>query len=88
MFDKQDISHKKQNHDEEHKKQHILLLSVPIFNEVDTNLKSPDDFVTEGVSGIRETYDIAPYSAILLEAKNFVMTNQFVQAAIDRCQVV
>nr|XP_016446885.1 PREDICTED: isoamylase 3, chloroplastic isoform X1 [Nicotiana tabacum] len=36
---------------------------------VDTNLKSPDDFVTEGIAGISGTYNVAPYSAILLEAK-------------------
>lgn len=37
--------------------------------QVDTNLKSPDDFVTEGIAGISGTYNVAPYSAILLEAK-------------------
>lgn len=36
---------------------------------VDTNLKSPGDFVTEGIAGISGTYNVAPYSAILLEAK-------------------
>jgi len=36
---------------------------------VDTNLQSPDDFVLDGVPGIGETYSIAPYSSILLEAK-------------------
>ncbi|XP_060175321.1 isoamylase 3, chloroplastic isoform X5 [Lycium barbarum] len=39
------------------------------YRVVDTNLKSPDDFVTEGVAGISETYNVAPYSAILLESK-------------------
>ncbi|KAK6246015.1 hypothetical protein SCA6_009105 [Theobroma cacao] len=36
---------------------------------VDTNLASPNDFVCEGVPGIGSTYDVAPYSSILLEAK-------------------
>lgn len=36
---------------------------------VDTNLDSPDDFVPEGVPAIMETYNIAPFSSILLEAK-------------------
>lgn len=38
--------------------------------QVDTNLSSPDDFVPEGVPGIGSTYDMAPYSSILLEAKS------------------
>jgi len=37
--------------------------------QVDTNLDSPDDFVSEGVPGIKGTYSVAPYSSILLEAK-------------------
>lgn len=37
--------------------------------QVDTNLASPDDFVGEGVPGIGSTYNVAPYSSILLEAK-------------------
>lgn len=37
--------------------------------QVDTNLKSPDDFVLDGVHSIGNTYNIAPYSSILLEAK-------------------
>ncbi|KNA12198.1 hypothetical protein SOVF_128120 isoform A [Spinacia oleracea] len=36
---------------------------------VDTNLKSPEDFVAEGVPGIKSTYNVAPYSSILLLAK-------------------
>lgn len=40
------------------------------FRVADTNLPSPDDFVPEGVSGISSTYNIAPYSSILLEAKS------------------
>ncbi|KAM3710240.1 hypothetical protein ACJW31_01G014300 [Castanea mollissima] len=40
------------------------------FRVVDTNLGSPDDFVTDGVPGIGSTYNIAPYSSILLEAKS------------------
>ncbi|XP_039041589.1 isoamylase 3, chloroplastic-like isoform X3 [Hibiscus syriacus] len=39
------------------------------FRVVDTNLGSPDDFVGEGVPGIGSTYNVAPYSSILLEAK-------------------
>lgn len=39
------------------------------FRVVDTNLDSPDDFVSEGVPGIKGTYSVAPYSSILLEAK-------------------
>ncbi|KAL5777276.1 hypothetical protein ACOSP7_010202 [Xanthoceras sorbifolium] len=39
------------------------------FRVVDTNLKSPDDFVPEGAPGIRSTYNIAAHSSILLEAK-------------------
>ncbi|KAK9270864.1 hypothetical protein L1049_026450 [Liquidambar formosana] len=39
------------------------------FRVVDTNLESPDDFVPEGVPGIGSTYNIAPYSSLLLEAK-------------------
>ncbi|KAJ0024098.1 hypothetical protein Pint_08390 [Pistacia integerrima] len=41
-----------------------------LFAEVDTNLSSPDDFVVEGVPGIGSTYNVAPYSCILLEAKS------------------
>ncbi|KAL3830402.1 hypothetical protein ACJIZ3_019204 [Penstemon smallii] len=36
---------------------------------VDTNLESPNDFVSEGVPGIEDTYNTAPYSSIVLEAK-------------------
>ncbi|XP_004501686.1 isoamylase 3, chloroplastic isoform X1 [Cicer arietinum] len=39
------------------------------FRVVDTNLKSPDDFVLDGVPKVGKTYSIAPYSSILLEAK-------------------
>ncbi|KAF7141222.1 hypothetical protein RHSIM_Rhsim06G0077600 [Rhododendron simsii] len=39
------------------------------FRVVDTNLKSPDDFVPQGVPDIGKTYNIAPFSSILLEAK-------------------
>ncbi|KAL7262551.1 hypothetical protein ACSBR1_000838 [Camellia fascicularis] len=39
------------------------------FRVVDTNLESPHDFVPEGAPGIRKTYNVAPYSSILLEAK-------------------
>ncbi|KAJ6939511.1 isoamylase 3 [Populus alba x Populus x berolinensis] len=37
---------------------------------VDTNFESPDDFVPQGLPGIESTYNVAPYSSILLEAKN------------------
>lgn len=40
------------------------------FRVVDTNLKSPDDFVCNGVPGIEATYNLAPYSSIMLEAKS------------------
>ncbi|XP_057973626.1 isoamylase 3, chloroplastic isoform X2 [Malania oleifera] len=36
---------------------------------VDTNLESPEDFVPEGAPGVGSTYNIAPYSSILLQAK-------------------
>ncbi|KAG5543923.1 hypothetical protein RHGRI_016622 [Rhododendron griersonianum] len=39
------------------------------FRVVDTNLKSPDDFVPEGVPDVGTTYNVAPFSSILLEAK-------------------
>ncbi|KAG9137784.1 hypothetical protein Leryth_024054, partial [Lithospermum erythrorhizon] len=39
------------------------------FRVVDTNLESPDDVVLGGVPGIKDTYNIAPFSSILLEAK-------------------
>ncbi|XP_027356519.1 isoamylase 3, chloroplastic isoform X1 [Abrus precatorius] len=51
-----------------------VLLPIPPkkrkwFRVVDTNHKSPDDFVLDGVPSTRNTYNIAPYSSILLEAK-------------------
>lgn len=39
------------------------------FRVADTNLEAPNDFVPEGVSGIGNTYNVAPYSSILLEGK-------------------
>ncbi|KAF5190243.1 Glycogen debranching enzyme [Thalictrum thalictroides] len=36
---------------------------------VDTNLASPDDFVSDGVPGIGALYDVAAFSSILLIAK-------------------
>ncbi|CAN1181885.1 Isoamylase 3, chloroplastic [Linum perenne] len=36
---------------------------------VDTNLPSPEDIVPQGISGVGGTYNVAPYSSILLEAK-------------------
>ncbi|XP_026434428.1 isoamylase 3, chloroplastic-like [Papaver somniferum] len=36
---------------------------------VDTNLESPDDFVPEGIPFTGDTYNVAPYSSILFEAK-------------------
>lgn len=39
------------------------------FRVVDTNLESPNDIVPEGVVGIGDTYNVAPYSSILLQAK-------------------
>lgn len=57
---------------------HVFSVKVPIprppvkrswFRVVDTNLESPDDIVPDGVPGIGSTYNVAPYSSILLEAK-------------------
>lgn len=39
------------------------------FRVVDTNLESPQDFVLDGIRGIGSTYNLAPYSSILLKAK-------------------
>ncbi|KAH9690574.1 isoamylase 3 [Citrus sinensis] len=39
------------------------------FRVVDTNLESPDDIVPEGAAGTGSTYNLFPYSSILLEAK-------------------
>ncbi|XP_010675801.2 isoamylase 3, chloroplastic isoform X2 [Beta vulgaris subsp. vulgaris] len=39
------------------------------FRVADTNLKSPDDFVAEGVPGVTSSYNVAPFSSILLKAK-------------------
>ncbi|XP_060673369.1 isoamylase 3, chloroplastic isoform X2 [Ziziphus jujuba] len=39
------------------------------FRVVDTNLKSPNDFVTDGVPTTGSTYKVAPFSSILLQAK-------------------
>uniref|UniRef100_A0A1D1Z135 isoamylase n=1 Tax=Anthurium amnicola TaxID=1678845 RepID=A0A1D1Z135_9ARAE len=36
---------------------------------VDTNLKSPDDVIPDGIPITKTVYSIAPYSSILLEAK-------------------
>ncbi|XP_031498374.1 isoamylase 3, chloroplastic isoform X2 [Nymphaea colorata] len=40
------------------------------FRVVDTNLPAPDDFVRDGVPGVKATYNVAPYSSILLIAKS------------------
>ncbi|KAL5992565.1 Isoamylase 3, chloroplastic [Asimina triloba] len=40
------------------------------YRVVDTNLKSPEDIVPDGVPGIQSTYNIAPYSSILLLSKS------------------
>ncbi|KAJ1420148.1 Glycosyl hydrolase, all-beta [Sesbania bispinosa] len=50
----------------------VLLATPPTkrwFRVVDTNLKSPDDFVLDCVPNTGNTYNIAPYSSILLEVK-------------------
>ncbi|KAJ7542657.1 hypothetical protein O6H91_09G005600 [Diphasiastrum complanatum] len=39
------------------------------YRLVDTNLTSPDDFVEEGVPGVLGTYNVAPFSSLLLHAK-------------------
>ncbi|KAF8092103.1 hypothetical protein N665_0424s0035 [Sinapis alba] len=38
------------------------------FRVADTNLESPDDFVREGVAGLAERYNMAPFSSILLKS--------------------
>ncbi|CAN7008768.1 unnamed protein product [Brassica rapa subsp. trilocularis] len=38
------------------------------FRVADTNLESPDDFVKEGVAGVAEAYNVAPFSSILLKS--------------------
>lgn len=43
--------------------------------QVDTNLEAPIDIVPEGVPGIKGTYNVAPYSSIILEAKPWVPTS-------------
>ncbi|GLT73053.1 hypothetical protein SLA2020_449390 [Shorea laevis] len=57
---------------------HDFFVRVPIarppgkrswFRVVDTSLVSPDDIVPDGVPDIGSTYNVAPYSSILLEAK-------------------
>ncbi|OMP01291.1 hypothetical protein COLO4_12004 [Corchorus olitorius] len=50
----------------------LLISHIPYSTliSVDTNLPSPKDFVPEGVPGIESTYNLAPYSSILLEAKS------------------
>lgn len=39
------------------------------YRVVDTNLESPHDFIPDGIPGIKNKYNIAPYASILLEAK-------------------
>ncbi|XP_071713677.1 isoamylase 3, chloroplastic [Rutidosis leptorrhynchoides] len=57
---------------------HDYFVKVPIpsppqarrwFRVVDTNLESSNDIVPEGVIGVGDTYNVAPYSSILLHAK-------------------
>ncbi|KAI5668776.1 hypothetical protein M9H77_18629 [Catharanthus roseus] len=55
---------------------HFVKVSLPAppnirrwFRVVDRNLESANDFVYDGVPGVGETYNIAPYSSILLKAK-------------------
>ncbi|KAG5048719.1 hypothetical protein JHK85_009822 [Glycine max] len=48
---------------------HEVFSRENFLNTADTNLKSPDDFVLDGVPSVGNTYNIAPYSSILLEAK-------------------
>ncbi|KAH0890364.1 hypothetical protein HID58_052793 [Brassica napus] len=38
------------------------------FRVADTNLESPDDFIKEGVAGVAEAYNVAPFSSILLKS--------------------
>lgn len=44
-------------------------LNFLVSTQVDTNLESPDDFVKEGVAGVAESYNVAPFSSVLLESK-------------------
>lgn len=37
--------------------------------QVDTNLESPHDIALDGIPGVGNTYNLAPYSSILLKAK-------------------
>ncbi|XP_076945731.1 isoamylase 3, chloroplastic-like isoform X3 [Bidens hawaiensis] len=57
---------------------HDYFVKVPIpsppqgrhwFRVVDTNLESPNDIIPEGVAGIGDAYNVAPYASILLQAK-------------------
>ncbi|KAM1292708.1 hypothetical protein PS1_020000 [Malus domestica] len=57
---------------------HDCFITVPIpappvkrrwFRVVDTNLESPNDIVPDGVPGIEGTYNMAPFSSVLLQAK-------------------
>lgn len=51
------------------KQQLIKVLCELTILQVDTNLESPNDLVPEGVPGVKETYNMAPYSSIILQAK-------------------
>eukprot|EP00897_Mesotaenium_endlicherianum_P008628 jgi/Mesen1/7794/ME000408S06902 len=57
---------------------HTYFVDVPLpspppgktwLRVVDTNLPGPDDFVPEGVSGLGQSYNVAPFSSIMLLAK-------------------
>ncbi|KAL0786733.1 hypothetical protein Bca101_002979 [Brassica carinata] len=39
-----------------------------VLHQADTNLESPDDFIKEGVAGVAEAYNVAPFSSILLKS--------------------
>ena len=43
-------------------------LSCHVLHQADTNLESPDDFIKEGVAGVAEAYNVAPFSSILLKS--------------------
>ncbi|KAF3791967.1 Isoamylase 3 [Nymphaea thermarum] len=49
---------------------HDTLMNHFQWDKVDTNLPAPDDFVRDGVPGVKATYNVAPYSSILLIAKS------------------
>ncbi|KVI06832.1 Glycoside hydrolase, catalytic domain-containing protein [Cynara cardunculus var. scolymus] len=56
-------------HDRDEGDVYLAFNAHDYFVKVDTNLESPHDMVPDGVDGIGDTYNVAPYSSILLQAK-------------------